>query len=264
MLVAEGFEVNVAILPPGEDPDTFVRKEGREAYGQRLKQSRPYLEYLLDRAAMRVNLNTVDGRVQFVEEMKPIVDRIPNRTRQELFVKDVAGRAGVSETVIWKEVRKATTHREAQLSSSQLPGLGQVTKAEKGLIWFLIHDPGRALTALAGLEDRDFEGLPAASVLDLARKLNEDSRFSPSALLERLTMAEANLVTAIASEREPHVHDAEGCARIVRRLRCEREHAAIQREIDRLQRLGAAQHGSEIDALWARKFDLLQRIEGLI
>ena len=264
MLVAEGFEVNVAILPPGDDPDTFVRKHGREAYGQRLRQSRPYLEYLLERAAARINLNTADGRVQFVEEMKPIVDRIPNRTRQELFVKDVAGRAGVSETVIWKEVRKATTHREAQLSSSQLPGLGQVTKAEKGLIWFLIHDPGRALTALAGLDDRDFEGLPAASVLDLARKLNEDSRFSPSALLERLTMAEANLVTAIASEREPHVHDAEGCARIVRRLRCEREHAAIQREIDRLQQLGAAQHGSEIDALWARKFDLLQRIEGLI
>ena len=44
----------------------------------------------------------------------------------------------------------------------------------------------------------------------------------------------------------------------------EREYTAIQREIDRLQELGAAQHSSEIDALWARKFDLLQRIEGLI
>jgi hypothetical protein len=77
-------------------------------------------------------------------------------------------------------------------------------------------------------------------------------------------MAEANLVTAVASEREPHVHDAEGCTRIIRRLRCEREHAAIQREIDRLQELGAAQHDDEINALWARKRDLLQRIEGLI
>jgi hypothetical protein len=47
-------------------------------------------------------------------------------------------------------------------------------------------------------------------------------------------------------------------------LRCEREHTAIQREIDRLQELGAAQHGARIDALWARKKDLLQRIEGLI
>ena len=42
------------------------------------------------------------------------------------------------------------------------------------------------------------------------------------------------------------------------------KHTAIQREIDRLQELGAAQHGESIDALWARKLDSLQRIEGLI
>src|SRR5688500_2175451 len=51
LLVAEGFEVNVAVLPAGEDPDSFVQRRGRDAYIELLKQSRPYLEYLLDRAA---------------------------------------------------------------------------------------------------------------------------------------------------------------------------------------------------------------------
>ena len=51
MLVAEGFEVNVAMLPAGEDPDVFVRKHGQAGYAERLLQSRPYLEYLLDRVA---------------------------------------------------------------------------------------------------------------------------------------------------------------------------------------------------------------------
>ena len=36
MLVAEGFEVNVAMLPAGEDPDTFVRKHGAQGYVERL------------------------------------------------------------------------------------------------------------------------------------------------------------------------------------------------------------------------------------
>ena len=63
MLVAEGFDVNVAILPAGEDPDTFVRSTGRPAYGERLSQSQPYLEYLLDRVAAGHNLNTDEGRV---------------------------------------------------------------------------------------------------------------------------------------------------------------------------------------------------------
>lgn len=76
-------------------------------------------------------------------------------------------------------------------------------------------------------------------------------------------MVEAQLVTGIASEPEPPVHEAEDCARIMKRLRYERERAAVQREIDRLQQLGAAQHGEQIDALWSRKRDLLNRIEYL-
>ena len=71
-------------------------------------------------------------------------------------------------------------------------------------------------------------------------------------------------VTGIASEKEPHVNDAESCAQIIRRMRCEREHAAIQREIDHLQELGASEHSSRIDALWAQKHELLRRLEGLI
>ena len=76
-------------------------------------------------------------------------------------------------------------------------------------------------------------------------------------------MVEAQLVTSVASESEPPVHDVEGCARSLRRLRYERERAAVQRDIDRLQQQGAAQHGDEINALWARKRELVQRIEGL-
>ena len=80
MLVAEGFEVNVAILPSGEDPDTYVRKHGPNGYGERLRTSRPYLEFLLDRAAAGHNLNTDEGRVKFLSEMLPIAGRIPDLT----------------------------------------------------------------------------------------------------------------------------------------------------------------------------------------
>jgi DNA primase len=264
MLVAEGFEVNVAILPVGEDPDTYVRKHGPQAYGDRLKQSRPYLEFLLDRAAAGHNLNTDDGRVRFLSEMLPVAGRIPDVTVRDRFADRLAHKARVTDEVVRAEIRRAAAQRQTTLTSRELPSFGQVTKAEKGLIWLLLHQPEPALAALEGLDEGDLEGLPARSVLDLARELNQNRKFSPSVLLERLNSMDSQLVTAIASEREPHVTDADGCARIIKRLRCEREHTAIQREIDRLQELGAAQHGDRIDALWARKLDLLQRIEGLI
>jgi DNA primase len=264
MLVTEGFEVNVAILPHGEDPDTYVRKHGRQGYGERLKASQPYLEFLLDRAAANHNLRNAEGRARFVAEVLPIVERIPDRTRQELFVEAVAGKAGVAGDSIWARVPKAVTRRGATLTSSELPGLGQVTKAEKGLIWWLVHRPELALDALKMLDSNDLEGLATRSVLDLAVKLNDDRGFSPSVLLERLNIREAQLVTGVASEAEPHVHDASECAVILKRLRYERERAVLQREIDRLQQAGGTEPGDDLQDLLVRKYALIQRIDSLI
>jgi DNA primase len=261
MLVEEGFEVNVATLPGGDDPDTFVRKHGGEAYSERLRRSQPYLEYMLDRLVASFNLRSTEGRAGFVDAALPIVDRIPDRTRQELFVQAVASRAGVSDEAVLARSRRAVTARQAQTGTAQLGDLKGLTKAEKGLIWLLVHDPGTALDALDSLDPADLEGLASSSVLDLARKLNQDKRFSPSTLLERLSMDEARLVTGVASESEAHALDASECGRILRRLRLERERGAVQRELDRLQQRPEA--GGELEALLMRKMDLIREIEDL-
>ena len=77
---------------------------------------------------------------------------------------------------------------------------------------------------------------------------------------------EAGLLLLSAGEKvvrlaPPLNVESADCARALKRLRWERERGDIQREIDRLQELGAGQHGDEIDALWQRKKDLLHRIE---
>ena len=264
LLVAEGFEVNVATLPAGADPDTFIQKNGAPAYGERLKQSRPYLDYLLDRTAAGHNLNSDEGRVKFLTEMLPIAARIPDAAMRDRFGDRLAFKARVTDEVVRAQIRKAAVQKQTAAPVRLSSSFGNVTKAEKGLIWWLIHEPGPALAALDSLEPGEIEGLASRSVLDLARELNENRGFSPSVLLERLSTVEAQLVTGIASEREPHVNDAESCAQIIRRMRCEREHAAIQREIDHLQELGASEHSHRIDALWAQKHELLRRLEGLI
>jgi len=263
ILVAEGFDVNVAILPPGEDPDTFVRRQGRQGYRELLEQSRPYLEYLLDRVAAGHNLNTDEGRVKFLGEMLPIAGRIPDASMRDRFADRLSFKARVTDEVVRAEIRKAVVQKQASLTKRDVPSFGHVTKAEKGLIWLLVHQPEGALGALETLDGTDLDGLASRTVLDLAHKLNENTEFTPSALLERLSTVDAQLVAAIASEAEAHVHDAGGCVRMIKRLRYERERAAIQREIDRLQEVGGHE-GEQLQELLVRKYDLIQRIEGLI
>ncbi len=263
MLVSEGFEVNVVSLPDGGDPDSFVRRQGGQAYLALLKRSRPYLEYLLSEIARRHDLNGPEGKARFVDEALPILNRIPDRTRQELFVKEVAARAGVSEDAVWPRITKVVTQRSAGPSSSQLPALGEVTKAEKVLIWWLIHRPDEVGPALAALTTDDLPGLAARSVLDLARQLNEDREFSPSALLERLSTTDARLVTGVATESEAPGLDLSWCVRSIRKRRYERERTEIQRAIAQLMREGDGQDPS-MNVLLARNGELGRLIQGLV
>lgn len=263
LLVAEGFEVNVAVLPAGEDPDSFVNKRGRDAYLELLKTSRPYLEYLLDRAASAHDLTNDEGRRQFLTAMLAVAARIPDPAARDQFGDRLAHKARITEEVVRAEVRKAAVQKRPGLTPRDIPTLGEVKRAEKGLIWALVHEPERGIAALNILQDNDLEGLVTRHIIEEARALSDRTpAVLPSALFERLNPVEAHLVTGIASERLPPGPPL-SCARELQQLRVEREIAAVQREMDRLQELGTQLHDSEITKLWRRKEQLRVQKEEL-
>ena len=263
LLVAEGFDVNVVVLDKGEDPDTFIRHNGGDQYRDRLKSSRPYLEYLLDQAAEGLDLSHDDNRRQFLGKMLTVAARIPDAAARDQFADRIAHKARITEDVVRAEIRKAAVNRQTVVTTRELPSFGQLKQAEKALIWGLIHNTSKALEALADLDDDDLEELAGRDILEMARSLHEEPLdLLPSTLLQRLSTVNAQLVTSIAATVVSQAPPA-ACASALKRLRWERERAAIQREIDRLQELGATQHGREIDTLWQRKKNLLHRIEEL-
>ncbi len=263
LLVAEGFDVNVLVLDKGEDPDAFIRRKGGDQYRERLRTSRPYLEYLLDQASAGLDFGQDEQRRQFLGKMLAVAAKIPEATARDQFADRIAHKARVTEEVVRAEIKKAAVHRRTELTSRELPPIGQLKDAEKGLIWGLFHDTQGAVAALSGLEPEDLGALAGRPVFELARSLKDLSvEHLPSALLQRLSTVNAQLVTSIAASSIPPAPPLE-CARTLRRMRLVGERAAMQREIDRLQDLGTAQHGNEIDALLRKKNDLGLHIEEL-
>jgi DNA primase len=270
LLVVEGFDVNVVVLDKGEDPDTFIRRMGAVRYRERLRASRPYLEYLLDQAAAGLDFEHGDKRREFLNKMLVIAARIPDAAARDQFADRIAHKARITEDVVRAEIRKAAGARKTALTARELPGTGatgQLKPAERGLIWGLFHKTGEALAALAELEAPDLDYLAGREIFEIARELIHQPReLLPSELLRRLSTMNNQLVTGIAGESAAPVTgpgDLAECARILKRLRWERERAAIQREIDRLQGLGSGTHGDELDLLLNQKRTLAQRIEEL-
>ena len=119
------------------------------------------------------------------------------------------------------------------------------------------------MVAMAELDDEDLSGLAAQAILQQARSLQGiPSETLPATLLERLTKGEARLVQEVGRPASSPAGPTD-CVKTLKKRRFDRERADVQRAIDRLQEEGAARYEDEIVTLWARKKDLLQRIEAL-
>ncbi|MCA1584570.1 MAG: DNA primase [Acidobacteria bacterium] len=261
LLVAEGFVVNVAVLPPGEDPDSFLQRHGRDAYLGRLRESRPYLDFLLDRAASGHDLSSEESRREFLRSMLAVAARIPDAAERDRFADRLAHKARVTESVIRAEIRKAAVARRTTLPAERLPSLSRrLLPAERGLLWALVHTPDAALAALDLLKDADCEELRSFEVLRVAKSLSGISPAEmPSSLLERLSTTEAQLVTAAASEPEAPVLTPHECVRTLQLACLERKRAEIQDEIDRIRREDTS--SPAMAELLRRKLDLATAVE---
>jgi hypothetical protein len=198
--------------------------------------------------------------------MLEVAAKIPDAAARDQFADRLSHKAQITEEVVRAEIRKAAVQKRttAPEPERQAPGIAQVKTVERGLIWALVREPEAALAALAELEPGDTDALATGPILEQARSLQEWPAASlPATLLERLTSGEASLVAEIGRQSHSPAAAAD-CVRTLKRLRCDRERAAVQREIDRLQEQGASRHEEEIVSLWARKQALLQRMEALM
>ena len=263
LLLAQGFQVNVVRLPPGDDPDGYLRRHGGDAYRERLRTSRPYLDDVLDRAAAGRDFSRAQESRALLDRMKPVAQAIRDPVARDRFLDRVEHRAGVGEGLFRAEVLREARADRSAVQSDIRTAQTALLPAEKGLIWAMVHETPKAQAVLSGLEPEDLQGLHTVRILEAARTLaTVPAEGAPETLRERLDQEDAALLETIAQETASAA-GVEDCGVELRRRRFGRERAALQEAIDRLQRDGSPDALHEIDALWARKKDLLQRIEDL-
>jgi DNA primase len=93
----EGLRVQVAVLPPGQDPDSVARQGGREELETHLKAARGVIDYLIERTRERFDLATPEGKEDFYREVIPAIEKIQNPVRQGSYLVKLAHLLGMTE-----------------------------------------------------------------------------------------------------------------------------------------------------------------------
>ncbi|MEE8221460.1 MAG: DNA primase [Woeseiaceae bacterium] len=183
--IREGRQIRFVFLPEGQDPDSFVRDNSAKAFEGALAAGVPLSDFLVQELALKVDMDSVDGRARLAELAKPLVQRIPQGVYRELLTERLAETVGLSaaklDTLFSKDRETGRGHRSARgiagirsVRSSLQSGVGKPSVVRRA-ITLLLNNPQ------AGLE-LDAEKLAGVTKpgTDLLRELIETVQAEPN------------------------------------------------------------------------------------
>jgi DNA primase len=271
LLVEEEFNIRVLTLEQGFDPDLYIRRKGKDAYGEALRGSQKYFDYLIDRARAHFPVRSAEGKVKAVNYLLPHIQRVPSRIVRDELGQEIAQKLGIDSAVLRQELRHVAAERSA--AAVKAPVEVQATDAERILIRALASarqmQPGAEhFSARDGAEEEfdparqaqyafQREGLHrgmateslveallnatagVADVMDVPQ-IESDRRLLASILLkEEEELTPELLERAVRALRK--IHFKRDMARVLRELQSEKGQDSVQRnkllrELERIKR----------------------------
>jgi len=260
LLLENDFEVRVLALPAiGDkkaDPDLFIREKGAEAYLKALKDSPPYVDYLIDRAR-QMDLTSGEGKQRALNFLMPYVQKIPNRILRSEWATRIAQQLRIDEPVLRAALSKAAAERRSEVKvEAQLVGK-PAKPIERRLIRMLVEAEGFRRELAQQLQtSRLYQGLETEKILSavIVAALAAEP-VPPTEIGALLEERDRRLFFEILFEdaHEGTWEEAESCLEALRGKQVERELAQVQREIE------SSPSGVALRELLARKQELLRR-----
>ncbi|HZZ17616.1 MAG TPA: DNA primase, partial [Candidatus Sulfotelmatobacter sp.] len=100
LLTEEEFQIKVLTLEQGFDPDLYIRRKGKDAYGEALRSSQKYFDYLIDRARTHFPVRSAEGKVKAVNYLLPHIQRVPSRIVRDELGQEIAQKLGIDSAVL--------------------------------------------------------------------------------------------------------------------------------------------------------------------
>ena len=147
ILLKKGFHARMVVLPPGEDPDSYLKKYGPEKFSGALKDAKPFIESLIQSAAEEATSETsVEGKMRRLEKILPFIEKIPSTIEKNEYINILSERLGIPERAIYSDLKKTsrghpTTSRmpATGLPPRQRPTLSE--QCERGIIQLMLQKP---------------------------------------------------------------------------------------------------------------------------
>jgi len=151
----DGRQLRFMFLPDGEDPDTLVRKEGKDAFEARMEQAQPLSTFLFNSLMPQVDLSTPDGRAQLSTLALPLITQVPGETLRIYLRQELGKKLGILDDSALERLMP----KQAEATARAAPTLKRTTM--RILIGLLLQNPELApqVPPLDALDKNKLPGL---------------------------------------------------------------------------------------------------------
>jgi len=121
ILLEHDLEVQVAQLPQGNDPDSFVKSKGVEEMRALLKQARPLVAFKINMLAQFEDISSIAGKTRVVHSILDSVIKIKDSVKQEIVIRDIAEQFSLDEMLLLRELaelKKKTVQSAERISAT--------------------------------------------------------------------------------------------------------------------------------------------------
>ncbi|MCL5261262.1 MAG: DNA primase [Gammaproteobacteria bacterium] len=83
-IIRDGVKINFLLLPQGDDPDSLIRKEGKESFLKRLAKATTFSDFFFDSLSAQANLINMEDRAKLAQDSKNLLSKMPNGVFKQL------------------------------------------------------------------------------------------------------------------------------------------------------------------------------------
>ena len=260
IFLQHNFEVRIALLPRGEDPDSLIRKSGPDSFVKLVADSIPLIDFKLEILCRQNDLKSDHGKLTVAGEMLNTIRQIESAVLRDSYVKKLAARLSVSEDAIWEEYRKKKGPLPAVPASR--PDSGKEEKIEGRLLKLLLENDKYLNLLIEELNPADFSPV----LRPLAEKMVELSQNGRLPLVKTLPSAlrEEKAQSLLSRWMMQAPAEASGLREVIDLVIYIKRNINIRRSRQLQQQIAqAAGRGKEIASLQREFSELKLEMQGL-
>ncbi len=106
IILEAGLELNIITLPDGEDPDSFINKNGKQEFENHLHNKKTVISFISELYRKEGRLNSVNDKSEFVKEIIGYIGRIPDKIKRAFYIKEIAALNSIYESDLRDELDK--------------------------------------------------------------------------------------------------------------------------------------------------------------